>query len=430
MQTTGTRKAQHEKQEAKTLSNGQIEFTTYRWETDVYKTRILLYDTATREFIWESSYSFDTYAENKLTEKMLEDIRGALITETTGERVVWASQDGVAYFRQNGKIGLVDPLGNELLAPVLDLALPFENGIARVNRNGLWGVLDRSGTFVSEPQWEALGPFSEGVAVIVQNGQYGYLSADGEVLCQPRWSSAETFQNGAGVVEEQTAAGHQRRLVDAQGNVSGLVFKWYDPTISEGLVYMEGGYYSIPGKLAFEVGDRYGADMGYPFKEGRALLSRTREGKTLYGVVDTQGTLVSELQWEWVASRYYKNGLLSVAKGDQACLLDPQGKVVATAPTDGKSLYLPSEGLWRFQQSGKYGFYTLEGGLAIAPEWSEAHDFSEGLAAVSRGSAWGYIDRSGTLAIEYSFERVLDFQGGRAFAKKDRLWGVIDSSGA
>jgi hypothetical protein len=45
----------------------------------------------------------------------------------------------------NGKWGLIDESGNEIIALKYDEAVPFYHGLAAVCLNGKWGYIDESG---------------------------------------------------------------------------------------------------------------------------------------------------------------------------------------------------------------------------------------------------------------------------------------------
>ena len=87
-----------------------------------------------------------------------------------------------------------------------------------------------------------------------------------------------------------------------------------------------------------------------------------------------------------------------------------------------------AEGLARFADAGKVGFFDERGWIAIPARYGWAGRFSEGRAAVCRGCAevavgehrevhggrWGYVDRDGKEVVPLRFDRADPFRGGLA----------------
>lgn len=53
--------------------------------------------------------------------------------------------------KKQGKWGLIDKGGNEILAPRFDHIEPFKDGIARVHEGRRIGYINRAGKFIWEP---------------------------------------------------------------------------------------------------------------------------------------------------------------------------------------------------------------------------------------------------------------------------------------
>ena len=61
------------------------------------------------------------------------------------------------------------------------------------------------------------------------------------------------------------------------------------------------------------------------------------------------------------------------------------------------------EGLSVVKQKDKWGYATLQGKIAISPQFESAQNFSGGLAAVKQQSKWGFIDEHGIIKIKPQF---------------------------
>lgn len=81
-------------------------------------------------------------------------------------------------------------------------------------------------------------------------------------------------------------------------------------------------------------------------------------------------------------------------------------------------------------ESAAWGYIDKQGGMAIAPAYSDARSFQNGLAAVSRGDSWGYIDSRGHWAIPPRFSDATGFNAeGTALAEEDGRDVLIDRQG-
>ncbi|MEN5158887.1 WG repeat-containing protein [Achromobacter spanius] len=81
-------------------------------------------------------------------------------------------------------------------------------------------------------------------------------------------------------------------------------------------------------------------------------------------------------------------------------------------------------------ESAAWGYIDQQGGMAIAPAYSDARSFQNGLAAVSQADRWGYIDSRGRWAIPPRFSDATGFNAeGTALAEEDGRDVLIDRQG-
>ena len=87
--------------------------------------------------------------------------------------------EGLAWVKMNGKWGLIDKSGREVIPCKYDYARDFSEGLATVRINGKWGYIDKSGREVIPCKYNDVGNFSEGLAMVQMNGKYGYIDKEG-----------------------------------------------------------------------------------------------------------------------------------------------------------------------------------------------------------------------------------------------------------
>ncbi|MBO5685095.1 MAG: WG repeat-containing protein [Alistipes sp.] len=72
-----------------------------------------------------------------------------------------------------------------------------------------------------------------------------------------------------------------------------------------------------------------------------------------------------------------------------------------------------SEGLYRFEQNGRFGYADHEGRVCIAAQFLQAGDLIENRAVVCTEAGWGVIDRTGRWVIAPCYERI-DYEQARS----------------
>lgn len=107
-----------------------------------------------------------------------------------GVEVVPVIYDGLPKFKKgffhvklNKKNGLLDKQGKEVVPPIYDNAIYFdESGYAQVEINGLYGFVDKAGRQAVKPRFEKVYEFSEGLAAVQLNDQWGFVNTHDELV--------------------------------------------------------------------------------------------------------------------------------------------------------------------------------------------------------------------------------------------------------
>jgi hypothetical protein len=165
-----------------------------------------------------------------------------------------------------------------------------------------------------------------------------------------------------------------------------------------------------------------------------------KDGK--WGFKDSRGNVVIAPRYQ-MAQEFSPEGIAAVVDEKGWAYIDAGARVVIRpmAVDNGPDEF--SEGLARFRQGGKVGFFDRRGKVAIRPRFAFAQPFSEGRAAVCdgcvekkegehhalRGGRWGYIDSRGQLVIPLQYEEAQPFENGRARVRLGAAWQVVDKSG-
>jgi hypothetical protein len=90
--------------------------------------------------------------------------------------------DKVNPWDDRSKFGFLDTQGNEVVAPVFDLAKDFSQGLAAVRiggwQDGKWGFIDKDGKVIVPFIFDDAHSFSEGLAWVKQGDKWGILQIE------------------------------------------------------------------------------------------------------------------------------------------------------------------------------------------------------------------------------------------------------------
>ncbi len=172
------------------------------------------------------------------------------------------------------------------------------------------------------------------------------------------------------------------------------------------------------------------------------LISFFDEDSEMYGYKDSLENVVITPQYT-IANDFQEGAAFVLEKHTGWRLIDATGKPILApfifdnGPDDFK------EGLARYVEHDKIGFYKLGGKKVTAANYEFALPFSEGLAAVCEGckkeamgehyrmagGKWGYINHKGEIAIPLQYDEAETFEANKAEVRKGSEWFVIDKNG-
>lgn len=132
----------------------------------------------------------------------------------------------------------------------------------------------------------------------------------------------------------------------------------------------------------------------------------------LYGYKNQHDQVVISVKYS-AAMNFNKKGIAAVADSSGWIYIDTQGNILIRPYIYDNGPDYFSEGLARFVENSKFGFFDDSGKIVIDAQWDFAYPFTNGKAAVCEGckiitenehsgitgGEWGYIDRKGKVII-------------------------------
>lgn len=291
----------------------------------------------------------DRYPKNENAARWLAQLKGSYREISCSyEDIVRIHKGSMAVVR-DGRYGVADALGAEILEPEYDEAYPFSrDGLALVSRDGRYIYVDRDGQtrLVVDGVYSSPGMMSSERTVASVDGKYGYLDGKLQPVTEFIWDDLTLISNSVGACR----MGGKWALINKSGEVR-TEYVYEDVIVDE-----------------------------YGFCAGQGRIFVREQGK--YHLIDRNGEGVGELTFD-DARLFPEEGYAAVCSDGKWGFLDKDGKLVIDFQYDLAQSF--SHGFAAVCVDGKWGYVDEGGNMVIEPQFDAATAFSEaGTAAVKR----------------------------------------------
>jgi hypothetical protein len=307
---------------------------------------------------------------------------------------IWAYQGDVAYYEQEGKIGLMGPKKAKITEPIFDAVTPFYyDNVAAVDQDGKLGLINKKGEWIFESTSTRAIEFYNGYAVVKHEGnKWSLINTKGETIVEPKWYVwAAPYACGFFAVD--------------YGNEKGV------------------GFVGLNGEPAFD-GMTWQHEIGY-FSENLAAVWDGKE----WGYINTEGEM--QIPYQFGSAHAFSSGLAAVRMPESAqwIFIDTNGEQRLSGNWDRADRFGEFD-LAPVEMKEKWGFINTKGKLIIKANWDTASPFSSGLACVSRNDKYGFINKSGKIVLKLSWSYAASFVEGYAYVMHKDGWdGFINTKG-
>ncbi|MCI5056689.1 MAG: WG repeat-containing protein [Flavobacteriales bacterium] len=202
---------------------------------------------------------------------------------TKGQLVIPYKYHHIAYFNEyndwtyvwlNGKIGIVNKNGKELLPPICEYTYGMQNGTVCASINGKWGMLNSDLDTLIPFEYKELRLASDGLALARKGAKWGFINEKNETMIPFKYAYASSFKDGKAIVGGEY---FKRGMIDFHGDtIVPFVYR----------------------------------DLSY-FVSGMARIQK----KAKYGFIDTTLHEVIPPKYEW--ARMFEKGWAYVTTEDQ-----------------------------------------------------------------------------------------------------------------
>lgn len=335
-----------------------------------------------------------------------------------------------------------------------------------MNSDGKWGLVDKLGREIVRPKYGVMQDFSEGLAVVkirigdILDGKYkcGYINIYGEEIVPLKYDDASNFSCGLGRV----AISGSKFFIDKTGNRQ----------LSLKTKYEQIGKSFEHGLLPVKKNDKW----GYVNRQGEEIISPKYEAIQYF----SEGFAAVNYLGKWGFIKKEKLLLnaslvreLRVKRGDKMAMISQKSIPIASNNIEESNEIRVVEvispkydwvspfinGFARVAKDNMMGVIDTTGRIIVPIQYNYIEDNSDGLFAVkSRAYTWGFIDEKGKTSIpcelgvahgvddtdhsgniefleyeyvseDYDYDFIGQFHDGRALVMKQNKYGYIDKKG-
>ena len=370
----------------------------------------------------ENTGAYQTKAINKANEEILTGYEQIEALENIDKNDnVWY-EENVLRVKKNGKYGLIDLNGKELLPAEYDeitVLEGIENSII-VKKDGNVGLVNDNGSFIVEVNYKEIknlgDTYKEGYITINEKGKYGLVSATKKQILEDKYDEiSQIYLKEYYLVKENGA----QKLINSKGEtIIKDGFEEIKSATTKGVIFTKNKLYGemdSSGQIAIEA--KY-QDLK-EVKDGIYIAKQNDK----YGIIDNMENI--KLAFDYTGIVYNEKANLFLAEDSEykTSIIDDKYNVKIVGIL---SEINTDESYIRMRVNDEYKYYNLNG-----EETSNTEVLKNNTIFLSKKDGkYGYVDKKGNAVTEYIYDDATEQnEYGFAAVKKNGLWGSIDKEG-
>lgn len=368
----------------------------------------------------DTTGTYKTKALNKDNEEIFTQYEQILPIENFDENEnLWYEQD-VLKVMQNGKYGLINLNGKQILPCEYDnitVIQGIENSLI-IEKNGQKGLCNDSGSVLIEPQYteiKNLGEtYKDGYITVNSEGKYGVISATKQQILENKFDEIKQTYLGSNYL---VIEGGKEKLVNSSGET--LIENGFDDIKSNttrGVIFVLNNLYgemSTSGEILIEA--KY-QDLKQ-VKEGIYIAKQNDK----YGIIDE--SIQEKLPFSYTGITYNDKANLFIAEDEnfQTSIIDKDYNVkLIGVLVDITTDYI------RMRINNEYKYFNLN--CEEIPSTEALKDNT--LFLKKENDKYGYVDKNGNVVVDYVYDDATEQnEYGFVAVKQNGLWGSLDKEG-
>ena len=405
-----------------------------------YSEMIEMPNKAKPVFICTNMGTDETKAVNEKNQEIFTDYEKIAVIQNYDEKLNYWNEENLLKVQKEGKFGLINLDGTEILACEYDSITPIKNirNSIIIKKDSQAGLVDSNGKTIIPVGYADITAlttnYEDGYIVKNQESQVGVVKADGQIVLECKYADVKNIvDNNKYIVKE----GSTWKVIATDGTTS------LDGKVGNA-VSMNNGNVIINNNGKFSVINPEGndlipaeySDLAYLFDDKYIAKKDDK-----YGIINIANDTVVEFKYTAIeynpATEYVKakneNGTYDYMAKDLAVKFTAGDETmlngfISIKTQDGIKYYnykldektnkdvYTSNTLFTFKQNGKYGFIDKDGKTIVEPIYDDATEQNDyGYSAIKKDGKWGAIDQFGKIVIEPRYtlneNKVIDFIG-------------------
>lgn len=375
--------------------------------------------------IEDSTGEYKTKALNSKNEEMFKDyakIEPIENSDISGN--IWYEQN-LLKVEKNGKYGLIDLEGKEILACEYDNIYSLEkitNSIIVV-KDGKLGLVDSTGSKVIEPIYKEIKSFGkdykQGYITKNQEDKYGIVSYSKMQILPNQYEDIKQIYGSSLFVITQSG---KQKVIKQDGTVA--IADGFDSIsqvlegTNQGVIFIKNNKYGVMSADGTVV-----IEANYEYLKQAKLQEYIAKKDGKYGVIDQNKN--EKLPFDYTGISYDSIADIFVAEDAEynSIVLDGlynkklQG-IVSEINTD--------KGYLKIRVDEEYKYYNFKFEEKKNTDIYSSND----IFLSKKDGKYGYVDKQGNVVVDYIYDDATEEnEYGYSSVKKDGLWGVIDEKG-
>lgn len=375
---------------------------------------------------YDVDYTKNTYKTKVINSKNTEIISGydiiTALENYDDENNLWYEED-VLLVSKNGKYGLVDFKGKELLKCEYE-EISALKGVKKsflVKKDKKLGLVDNIGVTIIENEYEKIEPISNkyeyGYIVTDSEKKMGVINRDKSLAVEVKYEDIKNiYGDGKYVVKEED----KWQIIDDETNT--YLKGEFDDVISingENVIIKDEKKYAVMSlngdtKISFKY-----QDISYLF-EDKYIVKKDNK----YGVINLAGEELIKPTYETLIYRSDAGFLEGTKKGEiNSDFIDNTLTVKLSGILSDINV---TSGYMKVRIDNKYKYYNFKFEEKSNKEVLNTNT----LFLDKKDEKYGYVDKNGIVVVDYIYDDATEQnEYGYASVKKNGLWGCVDYKG-
>ena len=398
--------------------------------TDIFYDEMVIVPNSEKT-VFVATYDVD-YKKGTYKTKVINDKNEQLFTNYENINVVvnYNNQEDVWYdpevltYQRDGKYGLIDFSGNEVLAAEYDEIVAMQGILKNVlvkkdNKYGLFNTASK--TMTINPEYasiEAFGKdYNDGYIVKDENGKYGLLGSEGKQILENTYDGIEKV---VGTNKYVVKNGVKLQLISEENNV--LLESGFDEIVSingDNLVIKKAGKYGVITTTGETIIDAAFDNIKYCFADYYIVSTG---GK--YGVINSIKETIIEMKYQNIE---YRNDIVSLVCENENYTADIYTRDFEYILTGTISKVDVEQGYICMRVDSDYKYYNLQYQEISSKDALKNNT----LFLIKENGKFGYVNKDNQKVVDCIYDDAKEQNKyGFCAVKKDGKWGVLQSNGA